>query len=109
MASFGEKYLKLMNEWNLKKDRKTVIQKFIDGITAETKKQDLLKKQNKQDKFSKQKIERLKPKLKVGSKVKILNGTEIGLVEKIDAEKVFVKFGAIKMNVGMENIVLVEG
>jgi DNA mismatch repair protein MutS2 len=109
LASFGEKYLKLMNEWNLKKDRKTVIQKFIDGITAETKKQDLLKKQNKHDKFSKQKIERLKPKLKVGSKVKILNGTEIGLVEKIDDEKVFVKFGAIKMNVGMENIVLVEG
>lgn len=108
LASFGEKYLKLMNEWNLKKDRKLVIQKFIDSITSETKKQENLKRKNKQDKFSQQKIERLKPKLKIGSKVKILNGSEIGLVEKIENEKVFIKFGVMKMNVGMENIVLVE-
>ena len=108
LASFGEKYLKLMDDWNLKKDRKTVIKKFIDGITAETKKQDLLQKQNKLDKFSKQKIERIKPKLKVGSKVKILNGTEIGVVQKIDDVKVLIQFGILKMTAGMEKIVLVE-
>ncbi len=108
LASFGEKYLKLMDDWNLKKDRKTVIKKFIDGITAETKKQDLLQKQNKLDKFSKQKIERIKPKLKVGSKVKILNGTEIGVVQKIDDEKVLIQFGILKMTAGMEKVVLVE-
>jgi hypothetical protein len=108
LASFGEKYLRLMDDWNFKKDRKTVIKKFIDSITAETKKQDLLLKQNKLDKYSKQKIERIKPKLTVGSKVKILNGTEIGVIQKIDNEKVLIQFGILKMTAGMEKIVLVE-
>lgn len=108
LASFGEKYLRLMEDWNLKKDRKTVIKKFIDGITAEIKKQELLLKQNKLDKFSKQKIDRIKPKLKVGSKVKILNGNEIGVVQKIDDEKVLIQFGILKMTAGMEKLVLVD-
>lgn len=108
LADFGMKYMRLMDEWNAKKDRKEVIKRFIDGITAETKKQEALKKQKKLDNFATKKIERIKPKLKVGSKVKILNGTEIGLVEEIKDEKVFIKFGLMKMTVGMENLVLVD-
>jgi len=40
--------------------------------------------------------------------VKILSGTEIGIVEEIKNEKVFIKFGLMKMTVGMENLVLAE-
>jgi DNA mismatch repair protein MutS2 len=108
LADFGQKYLRLMEDWNKKKDRKEIIQRFIDGITAETKKQELFKKQKKLDSYSEKKIARLKPKLKVGSKVKILNGTEVGVVEDIKDEKVFIKFGLMKMTVGMENLVLAE-
>ena len=104
-ADFGQKYLRLMQDWNEKKDRKEVIKRFIDGITAETRKQEALKKQNKVDQFTKKKIERLKQKLAVGSKVRVLNGKEVGVVEEIKDEKVLVRFGAIKMTVGMQNLV----
>lgn len=108
LADFGTKYLRLMEDWNEKKDRKQVIKRFIDGITAETKKQEELRKQRKLDNYAEKKIERIKPKLKVGTKVKILNGTEIGVVEEIKDQKVFIKFGLMKMTVGMENLVLAE-
>ena len=38
LADFGQKYLRLMEEWNKNEDRKMVIKRFIDGITAETNK-----------------------------------------------------------------------
>lgn len=103
-ADFGLKYMRLMDEWNEKKDRKTVIKRFIDGITAETKKQEALKKQNKVDQFTRKKIDRLKTKLVVGSKVRVLNGSEIGEIETIKDEKVIVRFGVLKMTVGMQNL-----
>ncbi len=106
LASFGERYLRLMNDWNEKQDKKLVIKRFIDGITAETKKQELLKKQKKLDSFAEKKIERLKPLIKIGSKVKVLNGSEIGTVEEINNTKVIVNFGKLKMTVGLENLVL---
>jgi DNA mismatch repair protein MutS2 len=108
LADFGMKYLRLMDDWKLRKDRKEVIQRFIDGITAETKKLEDLKRQNKLSVFAEKKIARIKPSLKVGSKVKVLNGNEIGIVEGIKEEKVFIKFGLMKMTVGMENLVLAD-
>jgi DNA mismatch repair protein MutS2 len=108
LADYGMKYLRLMDDWNEKKDKKIIIKRFIDGITAETRKQDELRKQKKLDNFAEKKIERIKPKLKIGSKVKILNGTEIGVIEEIKDQKVFIKFGLMKMTVGMENLVLAE-
>lgn len=106
LADYGQKYVRLLNDWNLKKDRKDVIKRFIDGITAETKKQDELKKQKKLDGFAEKKIARIKPNLKVGTKVKVLNGNQIGVIEKINQEKVFVKFGALQITVGMENLII---
>jgi DNA mismatch repair protein MutS2 len=108
LAEYGQKYLRLMDDWNHKGDRKTVIKRFIDGITAETKKQEELRKQKKLDSFSEKKIARIKPNLKVGSKVKVLSGTEIGVIEEIKNDKVFIKFGLMKMTVGMENLVLAD-
>jgi len=104
LADYGQKYLRLMDDWVGKKDRKEVIKRFIDGITAETKKQELLRKQKKLDNFAERKIARLKPVLKVGSRVKILNGREVGVIEEIKDDKVFIKFGLMKMTVGMENL-----
>lgn len=107
-AEFGIKYLRFLEDWNQKKDRKDIIKRFIDGITAETKKQEALRKQNKLDSFSQKKIERLKGALRIGSKVRVLNGQEIGIVEEIKDEKVLVRFGLHKMTVGMQNVMLAE-
>jgi len=108
LADFGQKYLKLLDDWNKNEDRKAVIKRFIDGITAETNKRKELAKQNKRDNFAEKKVARIKPLLKVGSKVKILNSTEIGLVESMKDEKVSITFGILKMTVNMENLELVR-
>jgi DNA mismatch repair protein MutS2 len=108
LADFGQKYLRLMEEWNKNEDRKMVIKRFIDGITAETNKRKELAKQNKRDNFAEKKVARLKPLLKIGSKVKILNSTEIGIVESMKDEKVSITFGILKMTVNMENLELVK-
>lgn len=107
-AEYGQKYLRLMQDWKEKKDKKVIIKRFVDGITAETKKEEALKKQNKLSVFTEKKIARLKTVLKIGSKVKVLNGNEVGVVEDIKDQKVFVKFGLMKMTVGMENLVLAD-
>ena len=44
----------------------------------------------------------------MGSKVKVLDGKEIGLVELIRGEKVNIKFGNLTMIVNIENIELVK-
>jgi DNA mismatch repair protein MutS2 len=109
LADFGQKYLRLMEEWNKNEDRKMVIKRFIDGITAETNKRKELAKQNKRDNFAEKKVARIKPLLKVGSKVKILNSSEVGIVESLKDEKVNITFGILKMTVNMENLELVKG
>jgi DNA mismatch repair protein MutS2 len=108
LAEYGKRYLRLMEDWNKKEDRKALIKRFVDGITAETKKKEILRKQKKHDAYAEKKIARLKGNLKVGSRVRVLNGNEIGVVEEIRDEKVQVKFGIVKMTVGMENLVLAE-
>ncbi len=108
LADFGQRYLKLMEEWNKNEDRKAVIKRFIDGITAETKKRKDFEKQNKRDSFAEKKVARIKPLLKVGSKVKILNSSEVGVVESMKDEKVNITFGILKMTVNMENLELVR-
>jgi DNA mismatch repair protein MutS2 len=108
LADFGQKYLRLLDDWNKSEDRKTVIKRFIDGITAETNKRKELAKQNKRDQFSEKKVARIKPLLKIGSKVKVLNSAEIGLVEDIKNEKLIIKFGHLKMTVSMENVELIR-
>lgn len=108
LADYGQKYLRLMEEWNKNEDRKVVIKRFIDGITAETKKRKELAKQNKLDAFAEKKVARLKPLLKEGSKVKILNSSEIGIVEAIRDEKVSITFGILKMTVNIHNLELVK-
>ena len=108
LADFGQKYLRLMEEWNKNEDRKMVIKRFIDGITAETNKRKELAKQHKRDNFAEKKVARIKPLLKVGSKVKILNSSEIGIVESLKDEKVNITFGILKMTVNMENLELVK-
>lgn len=108
LADFGMKYLRLMDDWNKNEDRKQVIKRFIDGITAETKKRKELEKQKKLDGFAEKKVARIKPLLKHGSKVKILNGTEIGIVESIKEDKVIITFGILKMTVNIHNLELVR-
>jgi DNA mismatch repair protein MutS2 len=108
LADYGKRYVRLMDEWNLKQDRKALIKRFIDGITAETKKQEVLRRENKHDVFAERKIAMIKPKLKIGMKVRVLNSNNTGTVEEIRDEKAVVKMGIMKITVGMENLAIAE-
>ena len=82
--------------------------KFVDGITAETRKKEALRRQKKNDAFTEKKIARMKEKLNVGARVRVLNGQEVGVVEEIRDNRVQVRFGLVKMTVGMENLALAD-
>lgn len=108
LADFGQKYLRLLDDWNKNENRKEVIKRFIDGITAETKKRKDLEKQNRLDKFSEKKVARIKPLLQIGTKVKILNSSQIGIVNEIINEKVKITSGNLKMTVNIHSLEIVK-
>jgi len=108
LADFGHKYLKLLDDWNKNENRKEVIKRFIDGISAETRKRKDLEKQNRIDKFSEKKVARIKPLLQTGTKVKILNSSQIGIVDEILNEKVKITSGNLKMTVNIHNLEIVR-
>jgi len=108
LVEFGQKYLKLMEAWNDKQERKTVIKKFIDGITAETKKRASVKFQAQAAKHAEKKIAKLRPQLQPGVKVRVLNSSQSGVIESLRDNKAVVQFGGLKMTVGIEKLAIAE-
>ncbi len=108
LIEMGQKYQRLMEEWNEKQDRKVVIKKFIDGITAETKKKASVKYQEQAAKQAEKKIAKLRPQLQPGVKVRVLNSSQSGIIESIRDNKAVVQFGVLKMTVGIEKLGLAD-
>ncbi len=106
-ALYGQKYLRLLEDWKNKSERKLVIKRFIDGLTAETKKLEAYEKSGEKEKQAGKKVEQLRLKLKVGSKVRVLNGKEIGTVEEVFNDKAVLNFGHLKLTASLENLILV--
>jgi len=106
-ALYGQKYLRLLEDWKNKQERKIVIKRFIDGLTAETKKMEAYEKSGEREKQAIKKVEKLKSSLKVGSRVRVLNGKEIGVVEELLSDKAVLNFGHLKLTAGLESLVLV--
>ena len=108
LGYYGEKYLKFMEDWTNKEERKNVIKRFIDSLTAETKKKKQQISEQQSEKNKTKKISSILTKLKVGDNVRILKSNKIGIVEKIQGNKVLVNSGLIHLNVGIENIEIVK-
>ncbi len=107
-AIYGQKYTRLLEDWKNKIDRKVVIKRFIDGLTAETKKMEVFEKSGQRQIQTQKKIEKLKQELQVGSRVRVLTGKEIGVVEELFADKAILNFGNFKLSSGLENLVIVS-
>jgi DNA mismatch repair protein MutS2 len=107
-ALYGQKYQRLLEDWKNKQERKVVIKRFIDGLTAETKKIEAFEKSGEREKLTLKKVEKLKSSLKVGSKVRVLNGKEIGIVEELLSDKAVLNFGHLKLTAGLESLILVS-
>jgi DNA mismatch repair protein MutS2 len=104
----GRKFQLLVNEWEKTKDKKEAIQKMIKVLTGEKKKKIEAQQIKKNQKAEKQApILELKP-IVVGSKVRLLNGKQTGIVEEIIDKKVYVTFGLLKTVAGIDKLQLVE-
>ena len=104
LAELGRKMVSLSEEWEKTKDKKEVIKKFVGSMTAEKKKKAAANTPEKVAKRRKELVEKLKQEITVGSKVRMLKGKQIGTVEKIKKEIVYVDFGNIKAEVALVNL-----
>lgn len=101
----GRKFQLLVSEWEKTKDKKEAIQKMIKVLTSEKKKKIEAQQIKKNQKVKA--IEVAKP-IVVGSKVRLLNGKQTGIVEEIIDKKVYVTFGLLKTVAGIDKLQLVE-
>jgi G3E family GTPase len=104
LVELGRKYNALAEEWQKNTDKKAIIKKFVDSLTAEKHKKQyqlaLEKKENTKEKI----IARVKKKIQVGGKVRLLKSHQTGIVQEIIKDKARVTFGNINSTVSLENL-----
>jgi len=108
LADLGRKMQSLAEEWEKNKDKKAVIKKFVATMTVEKKKK---AEENAPHRVAKKRqilLEKLRNEIRVGSKVRMMKGHQLGVVEEIKKDIVYVNFGNIRAQVAMENLELAD-
>ena len=100
----GRKFKVLAEEWQQNKDKKTVIQKFVNNVTAEKRKIQQQQALEKKEKTKEKIIAKVKLKIHVGGKVRILKSHQTGIVQEIIKDKAKVTFGMMMSIVSLENL-----
>lgn len=103
-------FLRIIEIENSKKQKKTKAEKVIEKQIIEQVKQEILpeikvvREKVKKEKIAKQKIENEKPKrlLKVGDRVRMIDGKAIGTIDKIDKHQAFVNYGIFTSQVKLD-------
>ena len=108
LVELGRKTQALALEWEKTKDKKEIIKKFVGSMTAEKKKRAADNTPEKISKRKKELIEKLSAEIKVGSKVRMLRSKNVGTVEKIKKNIVYVNFGNIMAEVNIVNLEVAE-
>ena len=108
LADLGRKFNSLSQEWDKAKDKKAVIKKFVGSMTAEKKKKAAENSPQKLVARKQALLEKLRKEIQVGSQVRMLKGKQVGIVEEIRKDIVYVNFGNMKAKVGLENLELAE-
>ncbi|MES2836162.1 MAG: DNA mismatch repair protein MutS [Bacteroidota bacterium] len=104
LADMGRKLKLLAEEWESSKDKKAVIQKFVNTVTAEKK---LKEKENTAEKREKRKqkaIEQVLSKISVGVQVRLVNTKLEGEVIEVKKTNAKVIFGDKISTVSLENL-----
>ena len=108
LAELGRKMQTLTTDWEKIKDKKEIIKKFVGMMTAEKKKKEAENTPEKISKRRKALIEKLKAEIAIGSRVRMLKGKQVGIVEVIKKNIITVNFGTMMATVGIENLELAE-
>jgi DNA mismatch repair protein MutS2 len=108
LVELGKKLQAITKEWETAKDKKPVIAKMTKLLSAEKLKRLDKKQQQKKEKAQALILEKKKEEIKVGSKVKLLNGKQIGVVEEIQNNRARVIFGNLKTLASLETLEVVD-
>jgi DNA mismatch repair protein MutS2 len=100
----GRKFQVLAEEWQQNKDKKVVIQKFVNKLTEEKRKKQEQLALEKREKTKEKAIAKAKLRIRVGGKVRILKSHQTGIVQEIIEDKARVTFGMMKSVIGLENL-----
>ena len=104
LIDLGKKFLDLQKEWETAKDKKPVQAKINRLLNAEKKKKMDKKAAEKKEKLKEKVLEKKKEEIKVGTKVRLLNGKQTGIVEEIQNNRARVVFGNLKTLASLENL-----
>lgn len=104
LVELGKKMNALAEEWQKGADKKAVIKKFVDSLTAEKHKKQYQLALEKKEQTKEKIIARVKKKIQVGGKVRILKSHQTGIVQEIIKDKARVTFGMMNSVVSLENL-----
>lgn len=104
----GKKFLDIQKEWEKAADKKPIMAKLRRMLDAEKRKKLDKRLQAKKEKTKAKVLEKKKEEIKVGSKVKLLNGKQIGVVEEIQSNRARVMFGNLKTLASLETLEVVD-
>lgn len=108
IMELGRKFGEWMKEWERSKDKKAILEKVTRKFNAEKIKKLSKTQEAKKEKKRLQELERKKLVLKVGSRVKLLKGKNIGVVEEISGNKAKVVFGNLKTIASIETLEVID-
>lgn len=104
LTELGRKFQNISKEWESAKDKKPILQKITKTLSAERLKKLEKKQVEKKEKLKKEILEKKKIEITVGTRVKLLNGKQIGIVEDIQNNKAKVTFGNLKTIASLETL-----
>ncbi|MBL7772751.1 MAG: hypothetical protein JNM95_07815 [Chitinophagaceae bacterium] len=104
LIDYGKKLHQLTQEWVQTKNKKIVIDKFVKLAGYELAKQRELDAYEKTEAFRTERIEALRGKIEVGSRVRVMKSKEVGIVRSLQEDRASVEIGRILMNIGLEKL-----
>ena len=108
LTELGRKFKNISKEWESAKDKKPILQKITKTLSAERLKKLEKKQLEKKEKLKKEILEKKKIEIKIGTRVKLLNGKQIGIVEDIQNNKAKVTFGNLKTIASLETLEAID-
>jgi len=109
-----DEVFKLVQIENSKRKKTTSAQKKVQTQKSQKLKQEVekaveaIRQKKKTTKMAAQTVEKPKPILKVGDRVRLLDGKAVGSIDKIEKNKAVVNYGLFTTNASIEQLELVE-
>lgn len=99
LIEHGKKLYQLTQEWNVSKNKKEIINKFVKLAGYENAQKKIWEQKINTEEYKKQKVKKILEQIKVGSKVTFLKSNTTGTILSIQKNRATIKMGKIEMEV----------